>query len=156
MVEQRLNQKTVTNKSGFSLIEILVFIMLISLVLITSTALTITAIRNTKNNQYRVLAQYYAESLENWITSQRLQSWTDFKSKTSSAGTTYCFNSTTIDNWPTTGACSSYSLDNKYKREAKLTLNNNDQITAEITVNWKGISGNDVVMIKRIYSRYEF
>ncbi|GIW63382.1 MAG: hypothetical protein KatS3mg091_184 [Patescibacteria group bacterium] len=163
MAEQRLNQKTATDNLGFSLIELLTFILLISLILIAAAGLIITSIKNTKNTQYRALAEYYAKSLENWLTNERYKSWSDFQAKTgsnngSSSSRNYCFNTETVSNWPAVGSCNNnYSLSGRYKRDLVLSYDSaTKKITANITVTWKGISGNDTVNIKRDYSRFEY
>ncbi len=132
-------------KSGFTLIEVLVFVTIMSIILIAAVALTATSINQLKTQQYKILATHFAESLFEWLEAQKELDWQDFVSKATQNGKVYCFNDLNISDWPgTSGSCSDYSLGANemfngkqiFKREVKLTKIGED-VKAAVTVTWK-------------------
>ena len=136
--------KRIANK-GFTLIEVLVFVSITSLLLLAAVNITAISISRLKAEQYKVLGNYFMDSLFEWLAGEKERDWTNFYSKASSDGITYCFNQLDID-WPSSaGGCGDeFSLGvseifngkNIFQREATLTTVGED-VKATIVVRWK-------------------
>ncbi|MBI5127127.1 type II secretion system protein [Candidatus Roizmanbacteria bacterium] len=140
-----------TVKNSFSLIEVLVFITILSLVFITATAVTIFSLRALTISQHKILATHYAEEALEWVKSEKDKDWLNFTQYASDAGITYCIISF---DWFTEGACDdSYFLGtpNIFLREVKLTnigINPVSQTDVEVVVHWQEINDTYNVTLK--------
>ncbi len=125
-------------KQAFTLIEVLIFVTILSLFLITAAAIMTLSLRNTKINEHRIIATHSAEEVLEWLRGEREVDWNSFITKSSaSPGLTYCFNSSPPA-WPgSTGACTNYSLRGMYKRQVTLTSDSSQiSIGVSISVSW--------------------
>lgn len=127
------------NKSanfGFTFIEILIFVTLISLIFITFSALTAVSISRERVNEHKILSTHYSEELREWLRGQKEVDWDTLV--TSKMGT-WCFNIEPVSQWPTlSGICTGYDLNSIYKREAILSVNaDNSAVTVLITTSWR-------------------
>ncbi len=128
--------------AGFTLVEVLVFITILSGVFVTTLAIATQALRVSKTAEHRTLATHYADELSEWMLSESEEDWDVFVANRAPTTTnTYCFNQEPIGSWPSTsGACTAYTLNTIYKRDVVLTKTSigsgQFQIQADITVTW--------------------
>ncbi len=122
-------------KHGFSLIETLIFVSILSLLFVVTASVTTLSIRNMKISQHKVMATHYADELMEWLIYQKQSSWQTISEKAPQIGETYCFS--TLD-WDHVGACTTETVGTIYKRQATLTANNSPatSINIEILVQW--------------------
>lgn len=147
---------------GFTLIEVLIFITLISFIFIALSYLSVITLLNSKIGEHKTLAAHYSEELREWLRGQKEVDWYVFFNKSSAGGTGYCFAVTPISNW--TAACGDlecggcgYSMgvlpNTTFKRYVKLTQNTNpDWVKTEIIVEWKEGSNTFEVASNTIFS----
>lgn len=128
--------------AGFTLVEVLVFITILSGVFVTTLAIATQALRVSKTAEHRTLAAHYADELSEWMLSESEEDWDSFiTNRVPTATSTYCFNQEPIGSWPSTsGACTAYTLNTIYKRDVILTKtaigSGQYQVQADITVTW--------------------
>ncbi len=79
-------------RSGFSIIEIMVFVSLITIILVAAAGYTVKIIQNMSYNQHKIYATRYVEDVKEWLDGEREADWTTFEGKATSAGATYCLN----------------------------------------------------------------
>jgi len=107
-----------SNKQGFSLIEILVFVSVFSVALVALIGSASYSALILSNLRYKTYATRYSEELAEWLSFQRnYQGYSVIEAK---QGNSYCFNDSSIDvdNWPSAGACTGFTLNDFYKRQA--------------------------------------
>lgn len=164
-----------TNKSkttGFSLIEVLVFITVFSLFFIIAASVVTTTLRITKQNQNKIKATHYAEELKEWLQAEKEINWggtafstqvTSFTEHTtiSPTLTDFCFNDNPISDWPNTGTSACYMmLDNQFRRIATFSASSVDngyikQINGDISVEWMDGKILHKVPLKVVFSVWE-
>lgn len=125
-------------KKAFSLIEVLVFITILSLFFVAAMAVTTFSLRNMKASEYKILAAHLAEEGMEWVRSEKEADWSQFTDKDTLGGTTYCIKNL---NWNNSVPCTNYTLGTPaiFKRELKVDNQAGNPITAtdiEITVSW--------------------
>lgn len=146
--------KKSSKNSGFTLIEVLVFITLLSLLFTAVLTLSTSLLKTAKYNENKILATHFGEELYEWLQTEKELDWagpTGFLTKAPTYVTpvSYCFNSPTLtaSDWPSSGACSdsSYALGNRFNRQIELTLKDvttplgavEQQVEAKIEVSWR-------------------
>lgn len=148
-------------KSGFSLVEVLIFVTILSLFFIVVAAATTSSLRTTKINERKILASRYAQEVVQWLKGQKDINWDSFVAYSSVGGTTYCFNSTPIASWPSSGSCLAFTgLDPAiYKRNVTLTSIDCSgtvcQINVAIIVQWQELEKTYSVPLNTIFSVWE-
>lgn len=86
------------NNNSFSMIEVLIFITILTLFFIAATTVTTASLRNMKINEHKILASKYADELLEWLRSKKETDWDFFNTKVNSASNkVYCFNSTLLN-----------------------------------------------------------
>ncbi len=144
---------------GFSLIEILVFITILSLVFISAITLGTVSIRNSKNAENKILAAHYGEELLNWLRGQKDADWSTFieQSGEPPGGTPYCFSDEPVSSWPSSDSCTSSQLiRNLFKRQATLIYDSSAQrVNIDITVDWNEGGNSYSLPIKGLFSQFE-
>ena len=147
------------HKSGFTLMEVVVFISIFSVsIIIVMSSISYAALQ-LNDTKYRIFATRYAEEIAEWLNYQReVNGYTAFAEK--SGEERYCFNNLDIDiedidSWPSAEACLDYDLDNFYKRELLLSSGDN-KVTAQITVFWRLLNFNKHIQITKDFYKYEF
>ncbi|OGK15588.1 hypothetical protein A3H80_03730 [Candidatus Roizmanbacteria bacterium RIFCSPLOWO2_02_FULL_37_19] len=140
---------------GVTLLEVLIFITILSFVFIGVAITTTSSLQRTQYNQHKILATHYAEELEEWMRGEKEADWTSFVNKSAALpGRIYCFNSTTIA-WPSVGNCSGvYGLVNTFKREATLS-GTGSQITVNINIEWQEASNLFSIPIDTVFSQWD-
>ncbi len=158
-------EKTQTVK-GFTLIEVLVFVTIASLLLLAAVSISIVSINKLKSEQYKVWGNYFMDSLFEWIAGEKEKDWNNLVSKAGTASENiYCFNDLNISTWPsTTGECGNdYSLGanelfngkSLFKREAGIVSLGNDTVKVRVTVYWKEKGGDRKIEGVRTFSFIE-
>lgn len=148
-------------KSGFSLVEVLIFVTILSLFFIVVAATTMSSLRTAKINERKILASRYAQEAAQWLKGQKESNWEAFVAYSSSGGTNYCFNQTPITAWPSTGLCSDFTgLDPAiYKREVTLTSVDCSgticQVNLAVSVRWQELEKTYSVPLNTILSVWE-
>jgi type II secretory pathway pseudopilin PulG len=143
---------------GFSLIEVLVFITILSLFFVTAAAVIVTSLRNIKYNENKIMATRYAEELMEWIKSEKEIDWggvlysaptadnftehVTICGNSGGTGCSFCFDSG-LSSWPGSGECgiTNYDLDSKFKRQVLFTWttesNYINQVKVDVSVEWQ-------------------
>ncbi|PIU36904.1 hypothetical protein CO005_00505 [Candidatus Roizmanbacteria bacterium CG_4_8_14_3_um_filter_34_9] len=138
--------------TGFTLIEVLVFVTVLSLFFISAVTITTFSLRNLKIQEHKIIATRYAEESSEWVKQEKEDDWQVFASHN---GTNYCLNSLS---W-TNGLCSTYSLGTPgfFKRDLILSISGNptDKITTVLTVSWLENGVNQNVILKSVYNLWE-
>lgn len=104
-------------KSGFSLIEVLIFITVISLFFVSAAAVVSVVVKNMKVNEHKILGTRFAQEAVEWLRSEKEVDWNAFAERAPSSGTPveYCLNSLAWNSMP----CD-YSLKTLYQRTVTL------------------------------------
>ncbi|MCX7881306.1 MAG: hypothetical protein N2482_02205 [Patescibacteria group bacterium] len=141
------------NKKSFTLIEVLVFVTILTMVFITAISLTVVSLRNIKVNEHKILATHYGEELLEWLRGEKEIDWNTFISRTASAD--FCFNNL---NWDFDGSCN-YSLCSIFKRTASFTNISSGgyvyQVNISIIVEWQDLGNTYQVPINTVFSIWE-
>ena len=127
-----------SKKKGFSLVEVLVFVTILSLFFVAAMAVTTYSLKNMKNQEYKIIASHLAEEGMEWVKSEKEGDWTDFSSKDTGAGTTYCLKDL---NWDSPDPCADYPLGTPaiFKREIEIDNQAGSPVSSidvQITVSW--------------------
>lgn len=147
------NNKKNFNTFSFTLIEVLVFVTILTLFFVAAASITTANLRNLKTQEHKILATHYAEELLEWLRGEKEADWNNFINKSSTDGTTYCFNNLDFNSY---GYCSSYGLNNFYQREGTLIKLSDERISIRITVSWIESGGTEYsVPINTIFSVWE-
>jgi len=145
-----------TKKKSFTLIEVLIFVTILSLFFVVASAVTITSLQNLKVQEHKILATRYAEELLEWLRGEKEVDWNKFINYRGN----YCFNSSPIpmSNWPASGNCPTASfLNNLYKREVILNPQGSPpyQVNVSITVLWQELGQTYQVPINTVFTVWE-
>lgn len=141
---------------GFTLVEVLIFVTLISLIFITVSYTVTLSLKNTKINEHKILATHYAEELKEWLRGEKEVDWLSFTDSISQ-GTTYCVNSIPDDvSNLTSGICPPESfLDGIFKRELTINEETANQVKFKVEVKWEEGPNNYLVPISTVFSLWE-
>ena len=146
-------------KKAFSLIEVLVFVTVISLFFITAVTITTFSLRNSKTQEYRILATRFAEEGIEWVKQEKEDDWQLFTARDDSggSGTTFCLNSLDWNN--KTDCNQTYALGppNIFKRKLLITNSGNpvDIISTEVTVSWLESDVENKIVLKSVSNLWE-
>ena len=148
---------------GFSIIEVIIFIGILSVVLTAALGFTIKMIMTVRVNEHRLYATHYVEEVTEWLNGEREADWEEFESHATTGGTVYCINNTlaisTLFDDLTTGACTTNGLTPAiYQRE--LTLSKDipttaTRVSATVQVTWIEEGVQYVEQIQTGYSVWE-
>jgi type II secretory pathway pseudopilin PulG len=139
---------------GFSLIEVLIFVTILSLFLITAAAIITATIRQNSLKVNMLKATHYNEELLEWIKSERDIDWNTFVSYGDSVGKTYCFTSEDIS-WSM--ASCSYDLAGMFKRYGIIKTIGSPVSQVEVTVYTEWQEGGNInsTNLHTIYTIWE-
>lgn len=90
-----LPSRPIKHQSAFTLIEVVIFIAISSILLVAIVSLSINIMRQTSVSQHKLYASRYADELAEWLRIQKEISWQDFFSAVQTlpgASKTYCVN----------------------------------------------------------------
>lgn len=159
-----LNIEMDRGKSAFSLVEVLIFVSILSVFFVVAAAVVSVSLRNLSISEHKVYASHYATELIEWVRSQSQDDWNAFVNAYAPAGgQTYCFNSVNITGWGPTGNCSSDFTGLSpaiYNREVTITGINSScgftcQARIEVTVMWKEAGIGLTVPVSTVISVWE-
>jgi len=156
-----------SNKKSFTLIEVLIFISILSIFFIFAASITITSLLNLKIQEQKILATRYAEELLEWLRGEKEENWggdvyqlgnqvDSFTEKVTQFGINQpvCFNNL---NWNKNFSCE-YSLPPFFKRTAYFTWNSGNylyQVNISILVEWQELGKTYKVPINSIFTIWE-
>jgi len=145
------------NKKSFSLIEVLVFVSILSIFFVAALTVSVYYLRMTKSQQYKIIATHLAEEAVEWLKSEKESDWLQFVSyDTSYQGTRYCLEN--LD-WSIANSCSGYNLGTPaiFKRELLIKNIGNpvSQVEADITVSWLENNRENKVSLKTVLTVLE-
>ena len=155
-------------EKGFTLIELIVFVTILSTILVTMAGFTVSIHRRLKINSHKVMANFAGENLKEWLNSRRLSNWPELQAMATPVASppqTYCANnqinlSDDISTVFTSGACSNYDgitgiSPQIFKRELSLIKDPSGTVTSKITVFWleDGVTYN--VVFSSVYSFWQ-
>lgn len=131
------------NKTGFTLLEVLVVVGILSIFLLSAVTISIVSIRNLKNSETKILATRYGEGLIEWLRGEKDVNWNTFITKVG----VWCFKDEPITQWPQSGGCGqNQKIKNLFEREVIVDYNGAlDQIIVKVSVSWD--EGNQTVNI---------
>jgi type II secretory pathway pseudopilin PulG len=138
---------------GFTLVEVLVFVTILSLFFISAVTITTFSLRSLKIQEHKIIATRYAEEASEWLRQEKEDDWQIFASHNGD----YCLNTNPIS-W-TSNSCSGYDLGTPgfFKRDLTISGSGNpvDKITTVLTVSWleNGLPQN--VILKSVYNLWE-
>lgn len=146
-------------KKSFSLIEVLVFITIISLFFITAITVTVFSLKNLKIQEYRIVATRLAEEGVEWIKQEKEDDWQAFvlHDDSGGSGSTYCLNN--LD-WNTKNDCNGdYSLGppNIFRRVLTITNSGSpvDKVATNLSVSWLENGVEEKIELKSVFSLWE-
>lgn len=146
---------TLSLLNGFSLIEVIIFVSILSLFFVVAAAVSSASIRNIKISEHKMIASYYADELMEWLRYQKISNWPTFSGYSSESGNTFCFS--TLD-WDRPGNCISETVGLIYNRYATLTAQDNpiSSISVEVVVEWNEPGSTSYsVKQKNLFNIYE-
>lgn len=152
-----MSKRNLFKKVGFTLIEMMIFVTIVSIIFITLSALTAVSLRTSIVNESKILASYYSEQVLEWLRGEKEVDWTAFVARSHGGSINYCFNSEFLS-WPAVGACSNFdfSLAGRFRRNVMLTYSpNDDRVTVKITVAWLDGARTFSVSSSTVYARGE-
>lgn len=143
-------------KKSFSLIEVLIFISVLSLFFVAALSVTTFNIKNMKIQEHKILAVKYAEEAIEWLKQEKEDEWFTFIARAGSSQN-YCLNGL---NWGSTGACGeNYILGapSIFKRDLSIVNSGTpvNQVSAVVTVAWKEGDIDFNVPIKTVFKTIE-
>lgn len=129
-------------RKGFSLIEVLVFISILSLFFLAAMTVGTYSLRDMKNNEYKIIASHLGEEAVEWLKNEKETDWENLLSKDNGSGTTYCLVNLDFNNL---GECQDYNLGTPaiFKRELFLQNNQSQILNVTVTVSWQKVGGGE-------------
>jgi prepilin-type N-terminal cleavage/methylation domain-containing protein len=158
--------KNLCKNNGFTLLEILISISLLSVIFVAAVSYVTTTLRLAQVNQHYIMAIHYNEEVLEWLDVEQETNWDDFIDKIDNASqtSTYCFNNKLLygNNWPTKGSCADFNgitgiSPAIFKRELTMTKYGSPatRVKATITTSWKELGKNYEITHNRIFSLYK-
>ena len=146
-------------KKSFSLIEVLIFVTILSVFLIISAAVITVSMRQNTLRINSLKATHYSGQLLEWIRNEKEIDWNTIIKKDTSTGTTYCFNDEALSIWPTEGLCAAaeYGLAGAYKRYALIKNIGTPPSKIEVTIytEWQEAGNNYSTKLHTVFSLWE-
>lgn len=143
---------------GFSLIEVLIFITILSLIFIAAAAVGTVSIRNSQNSANKLVATHYAEEAIEWLRSQKNADWVIFTEYGNPPPKIYCFYTEPISTWPlTTGNCTNDQvIDSLFRREVTVAYDIVlEMVNIDVNVMWSEGGNNYSVPISTVFTSLE-
>jgi len=139
-------------QTGFSLIEVLVFVSVLNLFFILALTVTVVTLRNFQENEHRIVASHYLDQLKEWLMYEKEKDWNSFSQKTS----TYCFNDLSWSNAnPCSFSCPGTGCLNIYNRQATFVNNGDGTSTVELKISWSEINQTKNITSNILFSAWE-
>lgn len=145
------------------MVEVLVFISVVSLFFVVAATVSSYSLRIAKSNENKILAALYAQELVEWLRGEKEADWEQFKVNTIPAGTAanYCFYESPLgSSWSTTTKlatpCTDFELIDIFKRDLVVSPTSDaNQVNVAVTVSWRDGGNTFSVPIKTVLSRFE-
>jgi type II secretory pathway pseudopilin PulG len=139
---------------GFSLIEVLIFVTILSLFLITAASIITVSIRQNSLKVNMLKAEHYNEQLLEWIRSEKEADWNTFTTNADGTGITYCF---TDSSYSWNSSPCGYDLLGMFKRTALLKSFGNPATKVEVTAytDWQEGGNTHSTKLHTIYTIWE-
>ncbi len=164
-----MTAKTKQNQQAFSLVEVIVFMTLVSLVLISAVGFTMQLVHTMSYNQHKLYATHYVQDLKEWLDGEREADWVAFQNYATVAGRTYCANNAiaianTLASLPVfnTSTCGFTGVGSQDPRIFRRTLTMRKdvagtatRVTATITVTWMEDNVQRTETIDTVYSLWQ-
>ncbi len=127
-------------RKAFSLIEVLVFITILAIFLVTAAAIITISLKQNTTKIHMLKATHYNQQLLDWLRSEREQDWSAFAAHADSYGKTYCFTDT-VPSWSI--ASCGYALEGLFKRTVVVTSTGTPPTQVEIAIqtDWEEAGG---------------
>lgn len=144
------------NSKAFSLIEVLVFVSVISVFFVSAAAVVSIILRNMKVTEHKLIGTRYAEEAVEWLRSEKETDWNTFVAHAPlSTGTEYCLNTL---NW--SSAQCNYTMNNMFKRTVSVSSQQSSdgfkyQVNAEVVVEWQEAGKTYQIPIDTVFSVWE-
>ena len=160
---------------GFTLLEVVIFLSLFTTIFLTITYANLLSIKNNKITEHKIIANYYAESLTEWLRGEKDASWSGFlidSQLNDNPSLNYCFNDINFS-WPTEtvsppiptpqifqNQCdTNFKLSNRFSRQLTMTKitggSGETQIEADINIRWYEGSQLFDINLNTLISQYE-
>lgn len=132
-------QKAKLNRSGQSLFELVVAVVVVGIILVALVGLVTKSISNATFSRNKTLATRYVQDAMEWMRVERDTDWEIFRDRIPVVTQTFCMQNLT---W-TAGECNldDYISGTFFVREVVLTRENDNEVDAAVVVSWKGPSG---------------
>jgi len=139
--------------TGFSLIEVLVFVSVLNLFFIMALTITVFSLRRMKENEHKIVAVHYLDQLKEWLAYEKEKDGISFLQRNGA----YCFNN--LD-WSNPSLCSfncpgAACLADFYNRQAVFSNNGADVVNVSMSINWIEIDRPVSVKSDVIFSVWE-
>jgi len=149
------------SKKAFTLLEVMIFTAILSIVLVSTAAFVSRLIYNLKINEHKIYANLFATEVQEWLFAEREASWTGLYNKSANPASVYCMNTQlTFDyemaDLPAAGACANFNGLNPpiYKRELELFRESTSVVRATVTVTWNEGPQLYTERIESLYTSY--
>jgi Tfp pilus assembly protein PilV len=141
-------------RRGFSLIEVLIFVTILSLFLIVAAAIITASIRQNTVKVNFLKATHYNQQLLEWIRNEKEIDWNTFVSRGSAVGTSYCF---TSDVFTWSIAPCDYDLAALFKRYAVIKTVGSPVTQVEVAIgsDWQEGGNTNTTKLHTVYSIWE-
>ena len=152
---------------GFTLIETLVFIAILSLFFVVAAAISTATLHNMQATEHKIIATRYAEELSAWLRYKKESNWGAFYTSASpvnpgDTSVSYCFDGPISDTWPSPNTtCLSNGITGSnnekiYKRMATLTVDSSiPQVNATVVVSWSDGNATNNITMRTAYTLWE-
>lgn len=152
-------------RHSFSLIEVLIFISILSIFLVTSASIVTVSMHQNSQKINKLKATHYNNQLLEWMRSQKELDWNGLAARTA-PNSFYCF-CTDVLGWTSAvsdkGYCCPIPLSNIFKRYITLTSSvyaptgfiSTTQIEATIVTEWQEGSNSYSARLHTLFSPWE-
>jgi len=159
-------KKIQTHTKGFSIIEVIVFTSMLSVVLVAAVGYTVRLVFTMTHNRHKLMATHYVEEVKEWLNGERESDWEQFQNRSTLGGTTYCINNVLQLNTTLAslipGPCGFTGVVGTppqiYQRQLILSKDSNETATrvfAVIQVSWRDEGVLYTEEIETVYSVWE-
>lgn len=164
-------------RDSFTLVEVLLFVSILSVFFVLAASVVTVTLRNMKFNEHKIKALHYSRQLEDWLRVQKEIDWggdqcsgsccaiaCNFTQRVTqgSLNPKFCFNNFPISEWPAAnllGFDCDYSLDSIFSREVQFQSLPADsyinQVSLIITTSWLELGLQKSVTSTTIFSIFE-
>ena len=157
-------------KKGFSLIEVMIFITVLSIFFVTAISIAVNTLKSMQVNEHRIIATHYADELLEWFRSEKQGNWQAFVNHIlaftpSNTAPSSCLLFNDEDNthdWWTTATTDCISTPTQilppmnYKRKVIFWYDSvSSRINVSITVEWKEGSITNTVPVQTTYTPWQ-